>query len=326
VDATVPTITNTSPAPNAENVPATTKVEATFSEAMDQSTIKEATFALEKLVANGTGGFDGEPVFATVDYDAGTKTATLNPEESLHPGAFYHACVGNCFGTDVKDLAGNKLEIQSWRFTVADTRPPAAPVISSPANDSYDTDGTIAFSGTAEANSTVKIFEGTTLKASTTASTDGSWSETLGGVANGRHTYTARATDAANNTSAPSAPRTVTVDITKPKVVTAGPAAREISPRANVTAVFSEPMEKNTIDGATFTLVRKGTSAAVPAEVTYSAASSEATLDPARGLKRGAVYRATVTAGAGDLAGNALDQDPNRAGEQQKAWSFTVRK
>ena len=201
--------------------------------------------------------------------------------------------------------------------TPSDTTPPPAPEISSPADNSYDADGEVSLSGTAEALSTVEIFEGATLRGTATADAQGAWSEALAGVPEGRHTYTATATDAANNTSAHSAPRTVTVDTTKPKVVTAGPATRETSPRANVTAVFSEPMERGTIDGATFTLVRKGTSGAVPAEVTYSAAANEATLDPARGLKRGAVYRAIVTAGAEDLAGNPLFAT--------KAWSFKVR-
>jgi hypothetical protein len=31
-----------------------------------------------------------------------------------------------------------------------------------------------------------------------------------------------------------------------------------------------------------------------------------------------------VTTGAQDLAGNALDQNPNIAGNQSKTWKFTV--
>jgi hypothetical protein len=34
---------------------------------------------------------------------------------------------------------------------------------------------------------------------------------------------------------------------------------------------------------------------------------------------------ATVTTGTKDLAGNALDQDPAKTGNQAKLWSFTVR-
>jgi hypothetical protein len=35
-------------------------------------------------------------------------------------------------------------------------------------------------------------------------------------------------------------------------------------------------------------------------------------------------YKAVVTTGAKDVAGNALDQDPSAAGNQQKAWYFTT--
>jgi hypothetical protein len=32
-----------------------------------------------------------------------------------------------------------------------------------------------------------------------------------------------------------------------------------------------------------------------------------------------------VTTGAEDLAGDALDQNPTRAGDQQKTWTFTTK-
>jgi hypothetical protein len=35
-------------------------------------------------------------------------------------------------------------------------------------------------------------------------------------------------------------------------------------------------------------------------------------------------YKAVVTIGAKDLAGNRLDQKPDVAGAQQKGWFFTV--
>jgi hypothetical protein len=120
----------------------------------------------------------------------------------------------------------------------------------------------------------------------------------------------------------------VTVDTTNPKVVGAGPVAgaKEVPPGAKFTAAFSKGMGPDTVDETTFTLVSKGTTRAVPAEVSYSAAVKKAILEPAKSLRRGAVYRVTVTTGAEDQAGNGLDQDPNRAGEQQKAWTSTERR
>jgi hypothetical protein len=60
--------------------------------------------------------------------------------------------------------------------------------------------------------------------------------------------------------------------------------------------------------------------------ITYDPATKKSTLDPAATLKRGARYVATVTTGAKDLAGNALDQAPNTAGNQARVWSFTVKR
>jgi large repetitive protein len=41
-------------------------------------------------------------------------------------------------------------------------------------------------------------------------------------------------------------------------------------------------------------------------------------------LANNTTYLATVTTGAQDLAGNALDQDPNTADNQAKTWTFTT--
>jgi Bacterial Ig-like domain len=48
-------------------------------------------------------------------------------------------------------------------------------------------------------------------------------------------------------------------------------------------------------------------------------------LNPNKRLAAGTKYRAVVTIGAEDLAGNALDQNPTKAGNQQKSWTFTTK-
>jgi hypothetical protein len=55
--------------------------------------------------------------------------------------------------------------------------------------------------GTAEAGSVVKLFDGTTLVGSATAASNGAWSITSSTLGDGVHTLTARATDQAGNTS-----------------------------------------------------------------------------------------------------------------------------
>jgi hypothetical protein len=115
------------------------------------------------------------------------------------------------------DNASNQ-EAPAKTLTVKlDKTAPSFPVITSPTNNSFDRDGTITLSGTAEPNSTVEVFDGTTATLPTVnASASGAWTKTLSAVPNGRHAYQATATDAANNTSAFSNTSTVTVDTTKP--------------------------------------------------------------------------------------------------------------
>jgi len=121
-------------------------------------------------------------------------------------------------------------------------------------------------------------------------------------------------------------------DTIAPKVMSTNPAT--IAGTANVTAIFSEDMDASTnegdastITGTTFKLVRlnaDGTTTRVTAAIRYAAATKKAILDPASNLSSGRTYKATVTSGAQDLAGNALDQNPNVVGNQSKSWKFKV--
>ena len=72
------------------------------------------------------------------------------------------------------------------------------------------------------------------------------------------------------------------------------------------------------INGQTFTLSKKGSSTTLAAAISYDDAGTDtATLDPRDSLQSGVAYKAVVTTGAKDLAGNPL--------EQQHRWFFTVR-
>jgi hypothetical protein len=98
-----------------------------------------------------------------------------------------------------------------------------------------------------------------------------------------------------------------------------------VSPTANVTATFSEEMMASSINAQTFKLLEKGSTAKLGAAVSYDASADTATLDPTNSLRSRVTYKAVVTTGAEDLAGNPLDQNSSTTGSQQKAWSFTVR-
>ena len=103
-----------------------------------------------------------------------------------------------------------------------------------------------------------------------------------------------------------------------------GPYATGVATTTNVTAFFSEEMDKTTINGKTFKLFKKGTTTKIGAGVTYfpddpttDTVEARATLDPTNSLQSGVTYKAVVTTGAKDSVGNPL--------AQQYRWFFTVR-
>jgi probable HAF family extracellular repeat protein len=123
-------------------------------------------------------------------------------------------------------------------------------------------------------------------------------------------------------------PATTTPDTTPPKVTSTLPAANAtgIAPAANIAATFSEAMMANSINGTTFKLSKVGTTTTKAAAVRYDSTIKKATLNPHANPQRGARYKAMVTTGAKDLAGNQLDQNGSLSGRQQKAWTFNVRR
>ena len=206
--------------------------------------------------------------------------------------------------------------------TPPDSEAPSAPTITSPQNNSYDTDGSFSVSGSAEAGSTVELFEGTTSRGTTKAdSSSGAWSIALSGVSEGAHTYTAKATDAAGSTSSASNSVSVTVDKSAPKVDSVVPQedATRVARGVDVTATFSEGMQAASVKSS-FKLYKKGTTTALTASVSYDAESRKATLNPfgtsTTLLTKGVTYKAVVSTGAKDLAGNSLDQDESFSGSQ----------
>ena len=127
--------------------------------------------------------------------------------------------------------------------------------------------------------------------------------------------------------SAEWATTTTPTDTTRPSVTSTSPAtnATGVAPSANVTVTFSEAMMASSINGTTFKLFKKGSTTKLSASVSYDGATKKATLDPTNNLRLGTTYRAVVSTGVKDLAGNSLDQISTTTGLQQKAWTFTVR-
>ena len=139
-DTTAPTITGRTPAPGATGVAVGVSPTATFSEAMDPTTLSTSTFTLTK---------QGQPtpVSALVSYQS--QVATLDPTASLEASTTYTAKVKGGPG-GAEDVAGNPLAADvSWSFTTAAaTNAPPTPVIDTPASTLlWDVGESVSFTG-----------------------------------------------------------------------------------------------------------------------------------------------------------------------------------
>ena len=99
-------------------------------------------------------------------------------------------------------------------------------------------------------------------------------------------------------------------DTSAPTVVSTVPfnSATDVPLSQTLAVTFSEAMDHTTITTSTFTLTGPGVTP-VTGTVTYDVVSHIATFAPASVLAPGTFYSATITTGARDLAGNALESD-----------------
>ena len=142
------------------------------------------------------------------------------------------------------------------RMGQPDTGVPAAPVITTPASDITTNDNTPTISGTAEANSTVRVFNGATQIGTASADGSGNWTFTpSSALADGSNTITARAVDAAGNVSGLSNAVGITIDSTPPvTTIGANPPAQSNSASAHFTFTADDPAAtfECKLDGGSF--------------------------------------------------------------------------
>ena len=70
---------------------------------------------------------------------------------------------------------------------------------------------TVTLNGTAEAGTTITVFDNATHLGTATTNGSGAWTYTTGALANGSQSFTATATDGAGNVSTASSPLAVTL-------------------------------------------------------------------------------------------------------------------
>ncbi len=210
------------------------------------------------------------------------------------------------------DAAGNSAS--DSRTVTVDHTPPDTSITSAPSGLVNTSTATFAFSSTEAGGTFVCSLDGAAYAACSSPTTYAS-------LADGAHTFSVQAIDAAGNSDPTPGTASWTVDTTTPTVTGVQPAdgATGVATSSTVTATFSEDVDPSSVSSSTFYLVPSGGSTAVPASVVYSAGTRTATLSPDSPLREGTVYTARVAGGASgvrDLAGNALSAD--------KVWSFTT--
>ena len=118
-------------------------------------------------------------------------------------GAFSDTRVG-------PSLASERTTSTVDTYTMATTAATDTGVTASISDGSFTRDNTLGLSGTAVAGAIVRVYEGSSLIASTTAANDGSWTLTTPTLGDGDHTFLAEVRDASGNVAL-TATRTFTV-------------------------------------------------------------------------------------------------------------------
>ena len=328
-DLVPPTVSSTSPLPNATGVATNSLVTASFSEAMDPSTIIAANFTLACPAATAIAG--------TVSYGVNGNVATFRPTSNLPVNTACTATVA----TGVKDLAGNSMAAPfTWTFTTGASTDTTAPTVIG--TGAYGFSGaTSGATGLPVNRSSTAIFSepmdpltitnltftltgpGTTpvLGTVTYSGTTATFKPTTNLAAGTLYTstITTGAKDLAGNALAANYVWTWTTaaipDVVAPTVTATNPANAAVGVCTNktVNATFSKAMDPLTINTSTFTLSVTG-GAAVVGVVGYDSLTNIATFRPVVNLigVPATNYTATIKGGASgvkDVAGNALVAD-----------------
>ncbi|UST72285.1 Ig-like domain-containing protein [Pseudomonas siliginis] len=166
--------------------------------------------------------YDGIKLLGSTTADA-SGNWSFTPPSDLANGKHY-------LRIEARDEVGNSSGQTSPYVITVDNVPPNAPIITTAVDNVGAVTGNVAnngttddtrpeLKGTAEAGSTVRIYDGATLLGLTTADASGNWSFTPAtDLANGTHSFTADARDVAGNLSGKSAAWGITLSTVAPTV------------------------------------------------------------------------------------------------------------
>jgi O-glycosyl hydrolase len=319
-----PTVSSVTPANGTTSVAIASTVTATFSEAMNASTITSSTFT---LVPQG-----GSAVAATVSYNAVSLTATLTPTAPLLNGATYTATIG----TGVMSSGGSALaSTYSWTFTTVALPAPTVTSVTPTAGINGVAITSAATATFSEAMNPATITgstftltpQGGSAVAATVSYDISNMTATLTPTSPLVYntTYTAQITigvtssQSTNNTplAANHSWMFTTATAPPPSVIAVTPANLSTSAAIStiVTATFNQAMNSSTITASTFTLTGPGNTS-VQGTVAYNAGTSVATFTPAANLSYNTTYVATLSTSIMSSTSVAL--------ATAYTWSFTT--
>jgi Ice-binding-like/Bacterial Ig-like domain len=318
---TPPAVISETPLSDATGVCSGTVVTATFSVAMNSTSINGTTFTLT--------GPGATPVTGVVTYTASSDTATFTPSIALVVNTLYTATIT----TGAIDEYGIALASNSvWTFTTGSCIPPTVISVTPLAGMVGICPSTVVTATFSQAMNPATIntttftltagtppvaVAGVVAYAGSTATFTPSNPLTLDTVYTA--TITTGAQDTFGNALGSNFVWTFTASATAcaPAVISVAPAngAVGICPNSIVVAAFSEAMNPATINTTTFTLTSPGPTS-VGGTVTYSVSTYVATFTPTNPLALNTLYTATITTGAQDLAGDPL--------ASTYVWTFTT--
>ncbi len=318
-----PTVISETPVSGAAGL-CTPVVTATFSLAMNSTSINSATFTV-----TGPGTM---PVAGAVSYDASSDTATFTPSAALVASTLYTATITtgavDAFGIA---LANNFV----WTFTPGSCVPPTVISVTPLA-------GAVVVCPSSAVTATFsQAMNPATINATTFTLTAGTPPVAVPGVVSYAGStatftpssalavstlYTATITTGATDSSGIALANnfvwtftTASIACVPPTVVSVAPPnlAVGICPNTLIVATFNQAMNPATINTTTFTLTSPGTPpVAVTGAVVYNPAIYAATFTPTSPLALNTLYTATITTGAQDLAGDSLAAN--------FVWTFTT--
>lgn len=233
------TATATDPAGNVSQGVTVTAPDLTAPDAPDIVIVNDDVGAETGPLSNGQRTDDARPTLSGIGeagttitvYDNGTKIGTTTVDAKGNWSFTPSTALSNgnhTLTTTATDAAGNTSAPSAAVNFVVDTIALVAPAITGVTDDVSPVTGAVSnggstndqrpqLTGTAEAGSTVTLYDNGIAIGTVTTAANGSWSFTPAtNLGEGNHQLTVRATDAAGNTSAASPVFTVVIDITAP--------------------------------------------------------------------------------------------------------------